>query len=74
MESHELSFPCTTKFFMRAIEAAVVLAQNNTQNNRENDNTLEVGCKASTNARLLCRGVDTDEDKIGLSDRAVYVR
>ena len=43
------------------------------KSDRENDNALEVGCKASTNTGLLCRSVDTDEDKIGLLDRAVYV-
>ena len=38
-----------------------------------NDNTLEVGCIASTDARLLCRCVDTDENEIGLLDRLVYI-
>ena len=38
-----------------------------------NDNTLEVGCIASTHARLLCRGVDADENEIGLLDRSLYV-
>ena len=38
-----------------------------------NDNALEVGCVASTYARLLCRGVDADENEIGLLDRLLYV-
>jgi hypothetical protein len=42
-------------------------------NTERNDNTLEVGCIASTDARLLCGGVDTNENEIRLFNRSVYV-
>jgi hypothetical protein len=38
------------------------------------DDILEVSSEPSTNARLLCRGVDTDENKVGLLNSTVYVR
>ena len=35
---------------------------------------LEVSSKASTNTRLLCRGVDAYENEVRLLDGAVYLR
>jgi hypothetical protein len=59
---------------MRATEAVgSVRAEIMHKTTKRNDNTLEVGCIASTHARLLCRGVDADENEIGLLDRSVYV-
>jgi len=40
---------------------------------KESKRVLEIGSKASTNARLLCRGVDADENEVRLLDGFVYV-
>lgn len=59
---------------MRAVEAVGSSPADITHKTTErNDNTLEVGCIASTHARLLCRGVDANENEIGLLDRSLYV-
>jgi hypothetical protein len=38
------------------------------------DNLLEVSSETGTNAAFLCRGVDTDEDELGLLNGLVHVR
>lgn len=74
METRELSSPASRIFFMRAIEAVGSSpAEIMYKTTERNDNTLEVGCIASTHTRLLGRGVDADENEIGLLDRSLYV-
>ena len=41
---------------------------------KESKRVLEIGSIASTNARLLCRGVDADENEVRLLDGLVHVR
>jgi hypothetical protein len=41
---------------------------------KKSNRALEIGSKASTNAALLCRGVDANENKVCLLDGEVYVR
>ena len=73
-ETHGLRSTASRDFVMRAKEAVgSSRAEIMRKATERDDNTLEIGCIASTYARLLCRGVDTDENEIGLLDRSVYI-
>ena len=72
-ELRELSSPARRFLYFFFFFHACDRSARRGNNTERNDNTLKVGCIASTDARLLCGGVDTNENKIRLFNRFVYV-